>query len=317
MAFLGLEWVTLPFATDSIKKLLQQWREIRVRRKLEIDALAVDFDDPEKLLNYYIEPDCQHYNVAEDDEDGDPESTLRAPAIKHLQRFFVQKPKANDNDGRKQMFVLSDAGMGKTSLLLMLKFRQLTQFGWPDNYQCELFKLGTDTLKKIKAIKAQRSTVLLLDALDEDPNAWDNNLHARLLELLDASQYFHRVVISCRTQFFPDAKIDFRQGNNRFIKIGGRHCPVIFLSLFDDFQVMEYLDKLDFPTEKRKKAETILEQMCSLRFRPMLLSHIEDLLESQRQQWNVYTIYEELLSRWLNRERRKLYKKIQKNPFLR
>ncbi|MDM8546083.1 hypothetical protein [Candidatus Venteria ishoeyi] len=41
MAFLGLEWVTLPFATDSIKKLLQQWREIRVRRKLEIDALAV------------------------------------------------------------------------------------------------------------------------------------------------------------------------------------------------------------------------------------------------------------------------------------
>jgi hypothetical protein len=73
--------------------------------------------------------------------------------------------------GRNQMFILSDAGMGKTSLLLMLKLTHLTRF-WPQQYHCELLKLGADTLDRVKALRAAGDTVLLLDALDEDRTAW-------------------------------------------------------------------------------------------------------------------------------------------------
>ena len=53
------------------------------------------------------------------------------------------------------MFILSDAGMGKTSLLLMLKLMHLTCF-WPQKYSCQLFKLGDDTLQRVRAFAEQR-----------------------------------------------------------------------------------------------------------------------------------------------------------------
>jgi hypothetical protein len=46
------------------------------------------------------------------------------------------------------MFILADAGMGKTSLLLMLKLGHLLSF-WPKGYDCLLLKLGADTLERL------------------------------------------------------------------------------------------------------------------------------------------------------------------------
>lgn len=70
--------------------------------------------------------------------------------------------------GHTQLFILSDAGMGKTSLLLMLKLAHLFSF-WPKRYNCLLLKLGPDTLERLRAHPNKGDTVLLLDALDEDP----------------------------------------------------------------------------------------------------------------------------------------------------
>ena len=88
--------------------------------------------------------------------------------------------------------------------------------------------------------------------------------------------------------------------------MGGFLCPVIYLSLFSDEQVDDYLKKR-FPKKQQKvfDAKILLSRMRSLRFRPMLLAHIEDLLLSETQEWTEYSIYHALVSAWLFRERAK------------
>ncbi|SEH06838.1 hypothetical protein [Candidatus Venteria ishoeyi] len=296
-----LEISLLFFPHITTKQLYKKLFELHKVRSNELQVLADKFGDPLLLARYYIEPDCQAYNPADDDEEIDPVSILRVSAFNILYAFFQRRFKHYNNGGQRQMIVLADAGMGKTSLLLMLKLRHLTKFDWSDNYDCKLFKLGEDTLDHIKVIKSPNSTVLLLDALDQDPAAWDN-LYTRLLKILDATKHFYRVVISCRTQFFPEVERDVLRSGNRYIKIGGLTCPILYLSWFNDRQVIEYLRKLGFNRERMEKAEHILSLMGSLRFHPTLLSFIEDLLDLSERNWTPYRIYEALVEDSLNRE---------------
>ena len=105
------------------------------------------------------------------------------PADKPVEKFMVAREKVftkideffrakkMDEPGDKQMFFLSDAGMGKTSLLAMLKLLHLTSF-WPKGTECVLKKLGETTLRELKEIPDKMKTILLLDSLDEDPTAF-------------------------------------------------------------------------------------------------------------------------------------------------
>ncbi|MCI5181798.1 MAG: hypothetical protein D3921_04645 [Candidatus Electrothrix sp. AW1] len=209
--------------------------------------------------------------------------------------------------------------MGKTSLLLMIKLMHLTRF-WPKGYNCALIKLEDDTLERMQALKNKGETVLLLDALDEDPQAW-KRIRERLLELLRASEDFRRIIISSRTQFFPE--MESKQYGRMEIKtLSGYHCPVLYLSPFTDEQAEEFIRrKLSLRwyhycclqsgriKKERKKAICLLEHMQDLRMRPMLLHHIDKLLAADCDgEWNAYTVYEFLVDEWLNREVLKLQK---------
>src|SRR4029453_15616465 len=88
---------------------------------------------------------------------------------------------------------------------------------------------------------------------------------------------------------------------------------------FSDEQVEKYLRKI-FPNNvlrsvvkwidgrdnaKLERARQIIIPMKSLRMRPMLLTHIESLMEAPVQSWDEYSVYDELVGRWLQRESRK------------
>ncbi|MCP4698472.1 MAG: SUMF1/EgtB/PvdO family nonheme iron enzyme [Gammaproteobacteria bacterium] len=299
-------------STDWLKPLLKKLLALHGEQKQNIVKIADLFGDPELLAKYYVQPHCQHHNPADYDE-RETRSHIHRPAFDTINEFLSGDLQVRD--GRSQMFILSDAGMGKTSLLMMLKLAHLTAF-WPKSYDCLLLKLGADTMDTVKAVKERSNTVLLLDALDEDPLAW-GKIKERLLELLTETNRFHRVLISCRTQFFPEKKRDPFDNAGR-VAVGGFHCPMLFLSLFDEGQVQEYLQK-KYPTrwyqftpqlkrieEKRQKAGGILEKMDSLRFRPLLLAHIEDLMDADSEHWDAYQIYTALVNTWLDREERKI-----------
>ena len=81
---------------------------------------------------------------------------------------------------------------------------------------------------EINAAANKRGTILLLDSLDEDPEAY-GRVKDRLLEILHASQHFFRVIITCRTQFFPDVDKD-RLDRLGWFATGGFTCLVKYLS---------------------------------------------------------------------------------------
>lgn len=303
-----LSFVSIKWLNPLWKKLNKIWK----KRGGELDQLANTFGDPRLLAQYYIEPNCQHHNPANYDEDNGPRSYVKTPIFTTL-NDFLSEPKL-PADGRNHLFVLADAGMGKTSLLMMLKLTQLMNF-WPKNYDCLLLKLGESTLQQIEQQKQKAQTVLLLDALDEDPKAF-GRIGDRIQELIEATLTFRHVIISCRTQFFPKPEQDAFDRDGRVV-VSNYTCPMLFVSFFDDRQVKEYLVKR-FPNpwhhglSKRQdpkllKALTAITAMKSLRFRPLLLAHIEDVLESEGKLTTSYLIYQALIKKWLQREIGKMH----------
>jgi formylglycine-generating enzyme required for sulfatase activity len=311
-----LEFFNFVSSQKWIPALLRKLRKIHKEREKELAEINnITFCDPIELAKYYVEPDCQDVNPA--NRRVEDEMVSKEAVMMKIIGFFQQPtvPPAI-----KQLFVLSDAGMGKSALLAMIKLMHLTKF-WPWRRDCVLTKLGPDTLEEIGKIDNPHETILLLDSLDEDPKAYDrdedpkandrNRVKVRLIEILDASKPFAKVIITCRTQFLPKTGKDPLERPN-VISIGGYSCFAKYLSFFDNQKVYQYLSKrfpgrfLGIGTDQKKIAEAkkIIATMGSLRCRPMLLSYIEDLMESPLldKKSNEYTIYNALVYSWLNRE---------------
>jgi uncharacterized protein YjbI with pentapeptide repeats len=293
---LGVNWIA------QLYKKLKRYQKKRIKELNEINDIM--YGDPLELAKYYVEPNCQETNPADRHEEDFLVSS--EPIYKKIDEFF--RVKNLDQPGNNQMFILSDAGMGKTSLLVMLKLLHLTSF-WPKNTDCVLKILGTEALAEIQFIQNKRKAILLLDALDEDPEAY-GRVKERLLEVLNTTKNFYRVIITCRTQFFPEVdKCPFERPG--LISVGGYVCPTKYLSLFNDKKVELYLRKR-FPgrnlfskhKRKIKRARELIEQMGSLRCRPMLLSYIDKLIDSPiiQAKQGEYKIYNALVDSWLSRE---------------
>jgi len=289
-----VETATFTLASEWLPKLLSLLQQQRSTRREDLDRIADDFGDPVQLAELYVEPHCQQFNPADEDED-EARYVVREPIFSRLRYFFG----GHSLTGGHQMFILADSGMGKSSVLMMLKLAHLKSF-WPKDYDCALLKIGNHTIEEIEGISGKRRTILLLDALDEDPQAW-GQIRYRLGEILRASRNFWRVIISCRTQFFSAGEDPFNRRGK--VEVDGFLCPVIYLSLFSEDQIDDYLKKR-FPKDLTlvSEAKILLSKMRSLRFRPMLLAHIEDLLHSETKEWNEYSIYHALVSAWLFRE---------------
>ncbi|MCP4107971.1 MAG: DUF1566 domain-containing protein [Desulfobacteraceae bacterium] len=305
LAFFGIKAkVAAKWVSTLYKKLVK----IQKKSEKELDEINdLMFGDPMELANYYVEPDCQDVNPADHPDENFLIS--RAPVMKIVNEFLEDKSQAH---GRNQLFVLSDAGMGKTALLTMLKLMHMTSF-WPKKYDCVLKKLGKKTIPDIKKLTNKAGTILLLDSLDEDPAAY-GKAEDRLGDILEESKNFFKVIITCRTQFFPKTETDpfKRQG---MLKIGGYVCPAKYLSFFDDHKVIEYCERR-FPKkwglwtdqEKIDEARRVVKTMGMLRCRPMLLAYIEELMASPllKEGGSEYQVYSILVQSWLDREQAKM-----------
>ena len=187
-----------------IENLWSHYHKKIQEKDAELIGITDVFGNVDPLLQYYVEPNCQNINPANLDED-EPDAVVRTPVFDFLNNYF-NREFVVERDVRNQLFILSDAGLGKTSLLLMIKLCELLpRVGWEHDLenqnQVELIKLDSSALEQVRGIENKNKTILLLDALDEDPLAWQKP-EKRLLKILQSSCHFRRVIISCRTQFF-------------------------------------------------------------------------------------------------------------------
>ncbi|MFQ1632902.1 pentapeptide repeat-containing protein [Aeromonas veronii] len=302
-----ISFISTKVATKLLKALTGVLKNNIDNRNGELIRINDVFGDCQELAKFYIQPDCQQVNPADELED-ETISSIRAGVFETINKFFNRD--ILTRDGASQMFILADAGMGKTSLLMMIKLSHLMAF-WPKSYQCKLLKLGSTTLSDISQIENKTQTVLLLDSLDEDTQCKQGGTINRLTKILEATSCFYRVIITCRTQFFPEtAESAFNTMGK--ISFNNYDCPLVYLSLFTDEQVDAYLEKRyprnfkfilnRFKNPKLHDAKQSIKNIGSLQFRPFLLSHIETLLESHRQGATEYELYKGLVDTWLNRE---------------
>jgi hypothetical protein len=249
----------------------------------------------------YIKPRCQNVDPANTDEmRGDV--AVSSPFFKEMDKI-IREPTQY-----RYVILLADSGMGKSSFLLnyfvyfMLKRKRA--------FSLELLPLGIpDVDEKIKAVQNRKNTVLMLDALDEDTLAIKNH-NNRVRQLVELTQGFIKVIITCRTQFFPsDEELPLRTGIIRTgpINAGEKREYVfhkIYLSPFNDGEVEKYLCKRYsfWKYAQRGKARAIVDKIPKIRIRPMLLSHVDSLVRSNKHYRFTYEIYQTMVDAWLERE---------------
>lgn len=234
-----------------------------------------------------------------------PEAVLREKS-KNLIREFSRRVFSKD-DSSSLHLVLGGSGMGKSSFLVALLRRYVMRHPWQRDYEIELIDLGRkDCLNYIIGIQDKASTILLLDALDENREA-SSCFESFIVKLEECIQDFPITVITCRTQFFPNYT---EEPNRASIISNGKYKDRIqyqhyYVRYFSDSDVRMYLIK-KYPLNPFKliKASKAVSLCKSLEHRPLLLSYIDDLMKERTLHLkNELDLYECLINLWIRREK--------------
>ncbi|MCB0596907.1 MAG: hypothetical protein H6557_20665 [Lewinellaceae bacterium] len=196
-----------------IKRLYVRWENSRAARDLKPQF---DYPSVQQATGIFIPTQYQNASPARQDEPG---FTHKYVATQPLIPFFIKTAFDEKVDSERFYLILADSGMGKTTFMINLYIQYHSFFNLHRNHKMRLFRFShPDTLKEIKAIKTEdaKNTILLLDALDEDPNIVSKDpdvsdeeaFNKRVDEIIEASRNFCEVVITCRTQYFPGQEDD-------------------------------------------------------------------------------------------------------------
>ena len=189
-----------------------------------------------------------------------------------------------------------------------------------------------DILERLKSIKQEdiKNTILLLDGLDEDPFIISRDsavsdeeaFNKRIDQIVSATRIYKDVVITCRTQYFPQQETDAYELHVRKPDGKGMYkLQKYYIFPFSDSDIQKYLDRKYgvfrfWNTEKKKSAQLIAKDNKSLLARPMLMNYIDYLVEEN----NIYTctsqVYHVLIEKWLKREADKWKSEAEKKAFI-
>ncbi len=281
-----------------IPRLSKSFGKLARKRKTDIQEITGSFlADPTRLVHTYIEPDCQKGMPG-----SSTEGNQREPIFTCLEKFIS----SNRSQGAS-MFLLAESGMGKTSLLIMLKLAHLGGL-WPRDFDCILRKVNDVNFEDLKRIENPGRKVLLLDGLDQDLPAWES-LEARIHHIMEITRSFNRVIITADWKIFSKAKVPL---DDETLVLGRVSCPVFYISPFSDSLVNRFLER-QYPKSWKERlfggsdtrqvqAKAIVSKMMAFRRRPLLLAHLDRILSSSHAVEDEYSAFYALVDAWLQGE---------------
>lgn len=215
----------------------------------------------------------------------------------------------------KYYIILADSGIGKTTFMVNLFFAlhsRILPFIFRPRPKTEFIHLGgsLEPLEKIQQIPDKVNTIVLLDGLDEY-NFKSSSPSAEIQNLLQHLQPFREIVITVRTQFFATTMAEIPEIKDISMGKSGRHSVCRFyLAPFTMMDVLRFLNN-EFPLYRIRqwkmfaKSLRIVKKIPRLRMRPLLLSHIRVLIDSNRNYVYSADVFEELIRLWITWEAQK------------
>lgn len=287
----------------------RKWRKNYIKN--ELGHSYGDYLLPERQ-KCYVPTQCQGTPPHNFDE---PDEAVASAPKQELIKFFIEGVFTKDNTNRWLYCILAGSGMGKTTFAVQLFIEYIKHYKKSTlPYDIFIRDLGEakvieeiSTLSKEIGVKAHDS-ILLLDALDENINASENFAEFRK-KLEEVITPFKFVVITCRSQFFPNEQEIPIESNIR-INTSEKNLLIynkIYICPFSISDIDLYISKKYKGWRKKKRilraqAKKIIEKCSHLMARPVLLSYIDDLIGENKEYTTETDIYEALIDKWLKRE---------------
>lgn len=301
VAVLGIILTSLGLITGILPLIVQRRRERLLER-----SFGADFYDSatiQRSTRYYVRPNCSSVDPAN-------ESEIRQVLSAEEDLFSVVQKYLSQDTSHRHLLLLADSGMGKSSFVINYYAHNLS-LRKRKRQRIAVVPLGIpNALEAIGQISDKKSTVIFLDAFDEDTDAISDH-RKRLTQLMQACLQFKRVLITCRTQFFPkDEEIPQQTGVARVApRLPGEKAVYEFWKLYlaplNEEQIGQFVRKR-YPLwqwRKRNQAYALINRIPFLSARPMLLAYTPDLLASKDVRFDhTFQVYEEMINKWLERE---------------
>jgi len=229
---------------------------------------------------------------------------------------------------RKLLAVLGDYGIGKTSFCykfacdmtgyeyvpVVVELKTVMAEGWREVIQRKV---------RSRAGDSTQSPLLILDGFDELSLTFDKEtVHKEIENLSKTTQEYKKVILTSRTQFFRSVEEE-KETLVRKKSLGRGPRPltyprfeIIYVSLFDDEQIRQYLDHcLGKAASEKFWNETVEEvfNVKDLARRPILIELIvndQDAVQNIAGKVTPGKVYRIVTERWQEREEQRLPQSI-------
>lgn len=297
--------VTIIGGCWALKKFLH---EIPNWRKTEINKLrAINGAETLKLVKSSIYIKTMGQREPPHSNDSINISSKRFPLIEYIIDDILNQEKALDD---KRYMILGGSGMGKTtfSVALFYKYINCKRFKkspYPIYIQSLMHPNVLQEINKL-GVTIEQNAIIILDALDERSFKNVDDVGDFIEKVEEATRNFLAVIITCRTQFFPDGESEPDELKIR--KTGGAIRKLsydkIYISPFNKKESKKYLRrKFGLNIFKYLKAKKIIDKCEDTLTRPMILSFIGDFMKiDDIQNLTTFEIYSHIIDKWFDRE---------------
>ena len=330
----GISGIIATFVGYLFSNLVKRWQDMKAAEDLkpEFDYLYI-----RELSDIFIQTKATRIspNRCSNPDEAYKHGWNPFPLIKFMRKTAFNEMVENE----KFYLVLSDSGMGKTAFMVNLYLRNYSFFNFNKKYIIKLLRFQSpdrdhpvDVLERLKKseVKDVENTILLLDGLNDDPFIFSKDksvsvetaFNNRIDQIVSATWEYKNIVITCRTQYFPQQEADNYELTIKKPNYKGFYkLQKYYIFPFSNADIDKFLDKkygiLKFWNRAKKKiAQQIVKDNINLLARPMLMSYIDYLVEDDIIYTSTWQVYEVLIDKWLIRESQKWKKEDQQRIFI-